>query len=49
MNLSGGDAGADIGGNWPLFSVYLAFAALLNGAMLLLMIWLFNVRWRVSG
>ncbi|MDP6442236.1 MAG: ABC transporter permease subunit [Pirellulaceae bacterium] len=36
-------------GSWMLFAGYTAFTALLNSALLLIMIWLFNTRWRVSG
>ena len=36
-------------GNWPLFGSYVAFTAMLNIMLLVTMIWLFNVRWRVSG
>jgi hypothetical protein len=35
-------------GNWLLVLGYLGFAALWNGLLLVLMIWLFRVRWRVS-
>jgi ABC-type transport system involved in multi-copper enzyme maturation permease subunit len=33
---------------WHLFGAFCAFAAALNGGLLLVMIWLFNTRWRVS-
>jgi len=35
-------------GNWPLFGAYAAFTSLLIGLLLLMMVWLFNVRWRVA-
>lgn len=36
-------------GDWRVFGGYVGFTLLLNGLLLLLMVWLFNVRWRVSG
>jgi hypothetical protein len=36
-------------GDWFLFAFYLSFSTALNGALLGLMIWLFNSRWRVAG
>jgi hypothetical protein len=36
-------------GNWPFFLGYVAFAVGLNVALLLIMMWLFNVRWRVAS
>lgn len=36
-------------GNWPLFGGYVAFSLGLDGVLLLIMIWLFNTRWRVAG
>ncbi len=36
------------GADWVHFVGYLAFVLLLNGIVFLLMIWLFNTRWRVS-
>lgn len=36
-------------GNWPLFLSYVVFNLVLNGVLLLIMIWLFNTRWRVAG
>ena len=36
-------------GNWPLFLTYVTFNAALNLALLGIMIWLFNTRWRVAG
>ena len=36
-------------GNWLLVAGYLGFSLLWNGILLVLMIWLFNVRWRVSN
>jgi len=36
-------------GNWALFGGYVAFSLGLDGVLLLIMIWLFNTRWRVAG
>lgn len=36
-------------GDWRLVAAYVAVTILLNALLLLLMMWLFNVRWRVSG
>jgi hypothetical protein len=36
-------------GNWPLFLAYVGFTLGLNAALLLIMVWLFNTRWRVAG
>jgi hypothetical protein len=36
-------------GDWLLFGGYVAFTLALNGGLLLLMMWLFRARWRVSG
>jgi ABC-type transport system involved in multi-copper enzyme maturation permease subunit len=36
-------------GDWRLFGGYVGFIVVLNGLLLVLMIWLFNTRWRVSG
>jgi ABC-type transport system involved in multi-copper enzyme maturation permease subunit len=36
-----------IAANWPVFCSYLAFYVLLNAAILGLILWLFNKRWRV--
>jgi len=36
-------------GSWPLVGGYALFTMTLNGLLLLIMVWLFNVRWRVSG
>jgi ABC-type transport system involved in multi-copper enzyme maturation permease subunit len=48
MDLTVEDKDRDYG-NWPLFGAYAGFTIFLNVALLLTMIWLFNVRWRVSG
>lgn len=40
---------AAVPGNWPLVAAYFFVAAWLNGTLLLSMMWLFNVRWRVTG
>jgi len=42
-----GDAPANPG-NWPVFYAFLAFYAMINTTLLWSMLWLFNVRWRVS-
>lgn len=36
------------GGNWRLLRGHLVFAAVWNGTLLAAMVWLFNMRWRVS-
>ncbi|MBM4004880.1 MAG: ABC transporter permease [Planctomycetes bacterium] len=36
-------------GSWPLVAGYALVTLFLNGGLLLLMIWLFRARWRVSG
>ena len=36
-------------GSWGLYGGYVAFTLALNAALLSLIVWLFNVRWRVSG
>lgn len=36
-------------GDWLMFGGHVAFTLLLNGGLLLVMIWLFRSRWRVSG
>ena len=36
-------------GNWLLFLSYVVFSLGLDGVLLLIMIWLFNTRWRVAG
>jgi hypothetical protein len=36
-------------GNWPLFFAYAGFSLVLDGLLLVVMIWLFNTRWRVAG
>jgi len=41
--------GVEVPGNWLLVAAYFALTALLNGSLLLSMMWLFNVRWRVTG
>lgn len=35
--------------DWSMFFGYLAFTGVQNATLLLIMIWLFNTRWRVSG
>jgi len=36
-------------GNWVIYLAYVGFSAGLNAALLLVMIWMFNTRWRVAG
>jgi hypothetical protein len=36
-------------GNWRLFFGHVAFSLGLNALLLLVMMWLFNTRWRVAG
>jgi ABC-type transport system involved in multi-copper enzyme maturation permease subunit len=48
MELSSSDQLAPTG-NWALFGVYVGFTVGLNMLLLSLMIWLFNVRWRVTS
>jgi len=36
-------------GNWPLFGGYVAFSLGLDAVLFVVMIWLFNTRWRVAG
>lgn len=36
-------------GNWPLVGFFALFTAVINGGLLLTMMWLFNTRWRVAG
>jgi len=45
------DTAADLAaiGDWPLFFTYVVFNLSLNGLLLLVMIWLFNSRWRVAN
>jgi len=49
MSLTETDPNAEIPGSWPLFAAYLGFTAVLNATLLSLMVFLFDVRWRVSG
>jgi hypothetical protein len=55
MGLTAAEAGStaaaeqQAAGNWPLFIAYVVFTLGLNGTLLLIMMWLFNVRWRVAG
>jgi ABC-type transport system involved in multi-copper enzyme maturation permease subunit len=36
-------------GNWPLYALYAGFTLVLNGTLLLIMMWQFNTRWRVAN
>jgi ABC-type transport system involved in multi-copper enzyme maturation permease subunit len=55
MGLTAAEAGSAAAaeqqalGNWPLFLAYVAFSLGLDAGLLLVMMWLFNVRWRVAG
>ena len=55
MGLTAAEAGSTAAaqqqalGNWPLFLAYVVFSLALNGGLLLVMMWLFNTRWRVAG
>jgi ABC-type transport system involved in multi-copper enzyme maturation permease subunit len=55
MGLTAAEAGSTAAaeqqalGNWPLFLAYVLFSLGLNGTLLLVMMWLFNTRWRVAG
>jgi ABC-type transport system involved in multi-copper enzyme maturation permease subunit len=49
METGSSRLGAVNPGNWLLVVGYFGFAALWNGSLAGLMIWLFNVRWRVSA
>lgn len=43
------DPAAPLSGSWPLVGGYFLCTVGLNAALLAVMIWLFKVRWRVSG
>jgi ABC-type transport system involved in multi-copper enzyme maturation permease subunit len=49
MELIMGDSDEPVPGNWLLFGLHMVFSVVLNVGLLTTMIWLFNVRWRVSG
>ena len=49
MSMLQSDPTNMVDGNWPLFAAYMLFTGLLNAVLLALMIWLFNLRWRVSS
>ncbi|MFV1966728.1 MAG: ABC transporter permease subunit [Pirellulaceae bacterium] len=49
MELITGEVDEPVRGNWLLFGLYLLFSVVFNTALLAMMIWLFHVRWRVSG
>jgi ABC-type transport system involved in multi-copper enzyme maturation permease subunit len=36
-------------GNWPLYGGYVGFSLGLDAVLFVVMIWLFNTRWRVAG
>jgi hypothetical protein len=48
VEISVNNAAQASAGNLPLLANYAAFSILANAALLLTMIWLFNMRWRVS-
>jgi hypothetical protein len=45
-----GEGGAAVAraANWPVFVGFVSFYTMVNCALLACMLWLFNVRWRVS-
>ncbi|HEX5103777.1 MAG TPA: ABC transporter permease subunit [Pirellulaceae bacterium] len=55
MGLTAAEAGSTAAaeqqalGDWPLFLGYVVLTLGLNGMLLLVMMWLFNTRWRVAG
>ena len=48
MDLLGVDPNQEPSGNWGFVAAHALFALALNLGLLSMMIWLFNVRWRVS-
>jgi ABC-type transport system involved in multi-copper enzyme maturation permease subunit len=49
MDLVSSNAADDVKGNWLLYGAYAAFTATMNLFLLSIMVWLFNVRWRVAA
>lgn len=49
QSLTRDEVGRPPVGSWPLVGGFFAFTVALNAVMLVVMIWLFNTRWRVSG
>lgn len=49
MDLVPGDDTDAVKGNWPMYGAYVAFTVAMNLFMLSIMVWLFNVRWRVAA
>jgi len=48
LTLGEGGAAVARAANWPVFVGFLSFYTMVNSALLACMLWLFNVRWRVS-
>jgi ABC-type transport system involved in multi-copper enzyme maturation permease subunit len=50
LNMESGSSATvePVVGNWPLVGAFFLWTAVWNSALIGLMIWLFNVRWRVS-
>ena len=46
---SPGASQLSITGNWPLLFAFFGFTFVMNGLLLITMMWLFNTRWRVAG
>ncbi len=49
MDLVPGDATDAVQGNWLLYAAYAGFTSAMNLFLLSIMVWLFNVRWRVAA
>ena len=49
MDYTGTDETLVHEGNWLIFITYMTVTASLNGMLLAAMVWLFNVRWRVTA
>lgn len=47
LTLEGLDESVQIAANWPVFFGFLGFYVLLDAALMWVVLWLFNVRWRV--
>jgi len=49
LPLSLGQTKMAIAGNWPVYLRFLACYAALDGGLVAVIVWLFNMRWRVRG
>ncbi len=49
MSILQTDSTKMVEGDWFLFAAYITFTSFLNVTLMALMIWLFNLRWRVSS